>query len=135
METNIQKKPVWLKIIRWTARIIAMPFAIIFFILFTTTDMNPLLINQHDYFIQILWILIPIGFLVGLWKDGLGGLISLVSTLTLIITFIMKEGHRNIFYYIYIILIILLFPSILYLIYWYFNKTIKAKAKANCNPD
>jgi len=131
METNIQKKPVWLRIIRWTARIIAVLFAIILFILFTTTDMNPLLRNQHDYFIQILWILIPIGFLIGLWKEGLGGLISFVSTLTLILTFIMKEGHRDISYYIYIILIILLFPSILYFIYWYFNKTIKAKANSN----
>ena len=128
MEAINQQKPVWVKIIRWTARTIAILFAIILFVLFTTTDMNPLLRNQHDYFIQILWILIPIGFLIGLWKEGLGGLISLVTTLTLIITFITKEGHRILFYYIYIILIILLIPSILYLIYWYLNKTIKAKA-------
>jgi hypothetical protein len=132
MKTTIHLKPVWLKIIRWTARIIAVLYAIILFILFTTTDMNPLLRNQHDYFIQILWILVPIGFLIGLWKEGLGGLISFVSALTLIISFIMKEGHRNSFYF-YLILNIFLIPSILYLIYWYFNKTIKAKA--NSNPD
>jgi hypothetical protein len=101
METIIQKKPVWLKILRRTARIIAVLFAIILFVLCTTTDMNPLLRNQHDYFIQILWILIPIGFLIGLWKEGHGGLISLVSTLTLIITFITKEGHHNILLYVY----------------------------------
>jgi hypothetical protein len=133
METNIQKKPVWLKIIRWTARIIAVPFAIILFFLFTTTDMNPLLRNPQNFFIQSLWVLIPIGYLIGLRKEGLGGLITLVSALTLIIIFITKEGHRNLFYYMYLILSILLFPSILYLIYWYFNKTIKAKA--NSTPD
>jgi hypothetical protein len=130
METIIQKKPVWLKIIRRTARIIAVLFAIILFVLCTTTDMNPLLRNQHDHFIQILWILIPIGFLIGLWKEGHGGLISLVSILTLIITFITKEGHHNLFYYMYIVLSVLLIPSILYLIYWYFNKTIKANANS-----
>jgi hypothetical protein len=130
METIIQKKPVWLKIIRRTARIIAVLFAIILFVLCTTRDMNPLLRNPHDYFIQILWILIPIGFLIGLWKEGHGGLISLVSTLTLIITFITKEGHHNLFYYMYIVLSVLLIPSILYLIYWYFNKTIKANANS-----
>jgi hypothetical protein len=133
METNIQKKRVWLKIMQWTARIIAVLFAIILFFLFTTTDMNPLLRNPQNFFIQSLWVLIPIGYLIGLRKEGLGGLISLVSALTLLIIFISKEGYRNLFYYMYLILSILLFPSILYLIYWYFNKTIKAKA--NSTPD
>ena len=132
METTIQKRPVWLKIIRWTARIIAVLFAIILFFSFTVEDMNPLSINPQDYFFLSLWVLIPIGYLIGLWKEGLGGLISLVSILTLIIVFLTREGHHYSFYF-YLILIIFIIPSILYLIYWYFNKTIKAKANSTPN--
>jgi hypothetical protein len=87
MKTTNQKKPVWLKIIRWTARILAVLFAIILFFSFTTEDMNPISINPQNYFFLSMWVLIPIGYLIGLWKEGLGGLISLVSILTLIIIF------------------------------------------------
>ena len=128
----IQKKPVWLKIIRWTARIIAVLFAIILFFSFTIEDMNPLSINPQDYFFLSLWVLIPISYLIGLWKEGLGGLISLVSILTLIIILLTREGHYYSFYF-YLILSVFLIPSILYLTYWYFNKTIKTKA--NSTPD
>lgn len=132
METTIQKRPVWLKIIRWTARIIAVLFAIILFFSFTVEDMNPLSINPQDYFFLSLWVLIPIGYLIGLWKEGLGGLISVVSILTLIIILLTREGHYYSFYF-YLILSVFLIPSILYLTYWYFNKTIKTKA--NSTPD
>jgi hypothetical protein len=132
METIIQKRPVWLKIIRWTARIIAVLFAIILFFSFTVEDMNPLSINPQDYFFLSLWVLIPIGYLIGLWKEGLGGLISVVSILTLIIILLTREGHYYSFYF-YLTLSIFLIPSILYLIYWYFNKTIKAKANSTPN--
>ena len=132
METTIQKRPVWLKIIRWTARIIAVLFAIILFFSFTVEDMNPLSINPQDYFFLSLWVLIPIGYLIGLWKEGLGGLISVVSILTLIIILLTREGHYYSFYF-YLTLSIFLIPSILYLIYWYFNKTIRAKANSTPN--
>ena len=132
METTIQKRPVWLKIIRWTARIIAVLFAIILFFSFTVEDMNPLSINPQDYFFLSLWVLIPIGYLIGLWKEGLGGLISVVSILTLIKILLTREGHYYSFYF-YLTLSIFLIPSILYLIYWYFNKTIKAKANSTPN--
>ena len=132
METTIQKRPVWLKIIRWTARIIAVLFAIILFFSFTVEDMNPLSINPQDYFFLSLWVLIPISYLIGLWKEGLGGLISLVSILTLIIILLTREGHYYSFYF-YLILSVFLIPSILYLTYWYFNKTIKAKANSTPN--
>ena len=132
METIIQKRPVWLKIIRWSARIIALLFAIVLFFSFTVEDMNPLSINPQDYFFLSLWVLIPISYLIGLWEEGLGGLISLVSILTLIIIFLTREGHHYSFYF-YLILSIFLIPSILYLIYWYFNKTIRAKANSTPN--
>jgi hypothetical protein len=132
METINQKKPVWLRIIRWTARIIAVLFAIILFFSFTTEDMNPFSINPQNYFYLSMWVLIPIGYLIGLWKERLGGLISLVSSLTLILILSTREGHHYSFYF-YLILCIFLIPCILYLTYWYFNKTVKAKANPTPN--
>jgi hypothetical protein len=54
--------------------------------MFFREDMSPIIrlaqrVDKH-YFIMSLWILTPIGYLIGLWREGLGGLISLVSTLT-----------------------------------------------------
>ena len=132
METIIKKRPVWLKIIRWTARIISVLFTIILFLSFTSVDMNPFSINPQNYFFLSMWVLIPIGYLIGLWKEGLGGLISLFSILTLIIIFLTREGHYYSFYF-YLILCLFLLPCILYLIYWYLNKIIEAKA--NSTPD
>ena len=132
MGTAIQKKPIWLRIIRWIARIIAVFSAIILFISFTTKDMNPFSINPQNYLFLSLWILIPIGYLIGLWNEGVGGLISLVSILTLIIILLTREGHNYSFYF-YLILCIFLIPSILYLIYGYFNKNVRMKA--NSTPD
>lgn len=132
METIIQKNPFWLSIIRWSSKIIAVLFAIILFFWYTSEEMGPLSINPQYYFFQALWVLIPTGYLIGLWKEGLGGLISLVSILTLIILLLMREGHYYSFYF-YLILIIFTIPSILYLLYWYFSKIFKAKV--NSTPD
>jgi len=74
METTIQKKPVWLSIIRWSARIIALLFAIVLCIMFISEDMSPFYRNaalfEKHYFILSLWILTPIGYLIGQWREG-----------------------------------------------------------------
>jgi len=130
METAIQNKPVWLSIIRWSARIVALFFAITLFLMFFGEDMSPIirlasLFDKH-YFLMSLWILTPIGYLIGLWKEGLGGLISLVSTLTHIL-FLSREGFGDAIFIFYLFLSILLIPGILYLLYWYFNRKFMGK--------
>jgi hypothetical protein len=135
METTIQKKPIWLSIIRWSARIIALLFAIVLFIMFISEDMSPIIrlaqLPVKHYFILSLWILTPIGYLIALWREGLGGLISLISTLTHIV-FLSREGFGD-FIFFYLFLSILLIPSILYLLYWYFNKKVIAEANSAAN--
>jgi hypothetical protein len=135
METIIQKKPLWLSIIRWSGRIIALLFAIVLFIMFISEDMSPIIrlaqrFEKH-YFILSLWILTPIGYLIALWREGLGGLISLISTLTHIV-FLSREGFGD-FIFFYLFLSILLIPSILYLLYWYFNRKVIAEANSAPN--
>jgi hypothetical protein len=135
METITQKKPVWLKIIRWTARIIALLFAIVLFIMFISEDMSPIIrlaqLPVKHYFILSLWILTPIGYLIALWREGFGGLISLISTLTHIV-FLSREGFGD-FIFFYLFLSILLIPSILYLLYWYFNIKVIVEANSASN--
>jgi hypothetical protein len=136
MGTTNQMKPIWLGIIRWTARIIALLFAIVLFIMFISEDMSPIIrlaqrADKH-YFMMSLWIITPIGYLIGLWREGLGGLTSLISTLTHIV-FLPKEGFGNAIFIFYLLISALLIPSILYLLYWYFNRITMAKANSAAN--
>jgi hypothetical protein len=131
METIIQKKPVWLKIIRWTARILALLIIIIILLMLIGESIgsssHKINLSGRDFLLLSLWGITLIGLGIGFWREGLGGLISLVSTLSHIII-LSSEGVGNLkSFYVFLV------PSILYLMYWYFNKTIKAKA--NSTPD
>jgi hypothetical protein len=133
MEKIIKRNPIWLSIIRWSVRIIAVLFAIILFIMFFSEDMSPVirLAQQFDkhYLIMSLWILTPIGYLIGLWEEGLGGLISLVSNLTHILLLPNEEFGSAIIVF-FQLLSILFIPSILYLLYWYFNRKVIVEANS-----
>ena len=131
METIIEKKPVWLKIIRWTARILALLIIIIILVMLIGESIgsssHKINLSGRDFLLLSLWGITLIGLGIGFWREGLGGLISLVSTLSHIII-LSSEGAGNLkSFYVFLV------PSILYLMYWYFNKTIKAKA--NSTPD
>jgi hypothetical protein len=121
MKTTIHLKPVWLKIIRWTARIIALLVVAFFLMMFIGESMGnntPMPLTSRDYFILSLYGITMVGLVIGLWFEFLGGLISLISTLTHII-FLSREGHGGLF-----IFYLMLIPSIMYLLSWYFNKTV-----------
>ncbi len=128
MKTTTQKRLVWLNIIRWTARILAL--LIIIFILFMFigesigSSSRKVNLSARDFLLLSLFGITLIGLGIGFWREGLGGLISLVSTLSHII-FLSINGVGNLFYF-YVFLV----PSILYLMYWYFNKTIKARVNS-----
>ena len=128
---TIQKKPLWLSIIRWSARIIALLIIIIILLMLTGESIgsssHKINLSGRDFLLLSLWGITLIGLGIGFWREGLGGLISLVSTLThIIILFSEEVGNLKSFY-------VFLVPSILYLMYWYFNKTFKAKANSASN--
>lgn len=119
MVTIEQHKLVWPNILRWTARICAMIFVIFFLFMFIGESMGSSSHNTpfhwRDYFILSLWFLTVIGLIIGLWREGLGGLVSLVSTL-IHFTYLTFEGDKvPIFFFI-------LVPSVLYLISWYYHR-------------
>lgn len=121
METKNPHKPVWLSILRWTARILAMLFVIFLLSMFIGESIQSTSHNTHlhwrEYFFFGLMGITLIRFLIGLWREGLGGLISLVSTLIIFISLTLNGVNAS---FCFLILI----PSILYLLSWYFHKTI-----------
>jgi hypothetical protein len=68
----------------------------------------------RDYIILTLWALYIIGLIIGLWREGLGGLISCVFMVTQIVILQTGRGNSVIFY-------LLLLPGILYLISWFYH--------------
>jgi hypothetical protein len=132
MESTMNHKPVWLSILRWTARIIALIVVAFFLMIFIGESMgnnSHLPLTSRDYFIFSLFGITMVGLVTGLWFEFLGGLISLISTLTHII-FMSTEGHGGLFFF-YLMLI----PSIMYLLSWYFNKTkLLSKESSEAHP-
>ena len=121
MEENTEIKLLWLKILRLVARNIAIIFIIFILAMFIgeggvwkfSSASIPL--HTRDYIILSLWGLYVAGLLIGLWRERLGGLLSLVFMAINIIIFTI-EGDKNLtnFY-------VLLLPSILYILSWYFH--------------
>ena len=120
METTTRSKPVWLTILRWGARVIAIIFIAFFLIMFIGeggfwSQPKGLPLGTRDYALLSLWGLYFIGLIIGLWREGLGGLISLVFIL-LHIGFLQMEGTISSVFYM------MLLPGILYLLSWYFHR-------------
>jgi len=128
METTIQAKPGWLNTIRWSARILALAFIIFILFMFigesTRSSSHKISLSGRDYLLLSLFGITMIGLGIGFWREGLGGLLSLVSTLSHIII-LSSAGVGGLFYF-YVFLV----PSILYLMYWYLIKTLKVKANS-----
>jgi len=121
MESNARSKPLWLKILRWGARIIAIFF--IFFILGmfigeggVWSQSKGIPLGLRDYVLLSLFGLYLVGLMIGLWREGMGGLISLVF-LAIHIIILSSEGIKNLTYFY-----LMLLPSLLYILSWYFHR-------------
>lgn len=121
MVTIAQHKPVWLSILRWTARSCALLFVFFFLFMFIGESLGSSPNNGHlqwrDYFILSLWFLTLAGLLIGLWREVWGGLVSLTSTL-IQFAYLTFEGDRAPIFFI------ILVPSVLYLMSWYYHRQL-----------
>src|SRR5512146_2921029 len=113
METTTPKKPLWLKILRWTARIIAIIFIVFILVMFigeggTWSQPRSRPLDFRDYALLFVFGMYVVGLIIGLWKEGLGGIISFVFMAGLII-YMLSEGHNNLTYFY-----VMLLPSILF---------------------
>lgn len=90
------------------------------FILFMVPEFISILKKQDTFsefwtfIFYILAIIYGIGFLISFWKVGLGGLIQLITSMAIILFGLLDTKEFGVFF----LLIPLLFPAILFLIYW-----------------
>lgn len=122
METKNGNKKLWLLILRWSARIIAILIAIFFLLMYFGEGIqnhspNSQTLVARDYILLTLKALYIIGLIIGLWREGLGGLISLVFMTTQIIIHQTDGVGSAIFYY-------MLLPSILFILSLYFHRRL-----------
>ena len=117
-----------ISIIRWMARIIGtlmVAFTLIIFIGETLESYNKhdaAAFDTFDTLMIITFIFLGVGLaglILALWKEGLGGIVSLVS---LIIFIFLVDTNPKINVSVSIAVIILLIPSILYLCYWWLTR-------------
>jgi hypothetical protein len=121
--TNKPSENIPLKFLRWTARITAILIAAFCLLMFFGEGIqdhspNAIPLVTRDYIILSLWALFIIGLIIGLWWEGLGGLISLVFMVTHIVILQIEKGIPVIFYF-------LLVPGILYLLSWFYHRRLK----------
>ena len=115
-------------VLRWTARIYGT--LVVALLLYLTSieyieeldgGASPLaslftLINETLKYPHILlpWVIAGVGLILALWKEGLGGGISLISLIISLFTFgFLRQSNA------FIPISIVSIPSILYLIYWW----------------
>ncbi len=114
-----------ISIIRWTARIIGtlmVAFALFMFIGETLESYKKHGVAALDPFDTLMiitftfWGIGLAGLIVGLWKEGLGGIVSLIS---FIIFFFLVAINPKPDVHFMSALFIFLIPSVLYLCYWW----------------
>ena len=131
METKNGKKPLWLSLLRWTARVIAIIF--ILFILsmfigeggFWSHPKGALPLCTKDYVFLSLFGLYVVALAIGLWREGLGGILSLSLMIVFIIGQIIilwPEGIKRLIYFY-----LMLLPCILYFLSWFFHRRFARK--------
>jgi hypothetical protein len=123
MIANTKTRPIWLKILRWCARIIAILFVAFILMMFIGeggfwSQPKGLPLRMRDYVLLSLFGLYVAGLVIGLWREGLGGLISLAFIVTHIVI-LSAEGIKNLTYFY-----VMLLPGILYLLSWYFHRRL-----------
>lgn len=113
-----------MNIIRWTARIIGTVLVIACLIIFVAYVIDgaqksgPGLATFNIFLFTILGIGLA-SLILALWKEGLGGIISLMSFIAFNILAAVNpvEGSGYVF-----MLLIFLAPSILYILYWWLKR-------------
>ena len=135
METYTGTNPLWLKIIRWCARItgsLLVVFTVIFGIMnyidgLSRNNGSPLSsFNMIIILLFIVWGIALAGLVIALWKEGLGGCISLVCFVIMPVLNLFNPAspsRRS-----YMVFLIFIIPSLLYIYYWWLTKDISQKS-------
>ncbi len=122
MDTKTGSKKLWLAILRWAARVVALIFAIFIVAMFIGESAGgrqpgaPALVFR-DYFLLSCLALYVVGLLLGLKWELWGGLISVAFCLVQIIT--VKAGGATAGIYMTLMIV----PGLLFLLSWFLHRT------------
>lgn len=111
-------------IVRWTARIIGTLLVIFTLIigigesLESLNKSNPEF-NTFTIILFIVWGAGLAGLILALWKEGLGGIISLLCFIIFNVLAAINTTPGSSYTYV---LLLFMIPSMLYLVYWYLEK-------------
>jgi hypothetical protein len=118
MEKQRIKKPIWLYILRWTARIVVLLLFAFFFKEFLRTNLWERDLPQGMITfppVENFFFVYFIAFFIGFWREWLAGLICLLAFVIFIL----------LFPYIVLLpigIITLIIPGILYFLSWYYHR-------------
>ena len=127
------KNTVLMNIIRWSARIIGtlmVAFALLIGIgeILEGRSRPASEPNIYNIIIFVVWGSGLSGLLLALWKEGLGGMISLLCFIIFNILAAMNPTPGSGYGYI---LLLFMLPSILYLLYWWLKRKSSIKISEN----
>jgi hypothetical protein len=131
MQAKNGNKPLWLSILCWAARIVAILFIVFIPLLFIgeggiwkhSAGTRPSQVK--DYMLFLLVVLYLGSLIIGMWRNGLGGFLSLVFIIALM-AILALAGMKNLTYFY-----IMLLPSLLYIIPWCFHRRFERQKKTN----
>lgn len=122
-----------ISIIRWAARITG-TLMVIFVLIFAVGNFIEGLdkpkpdYNTYTIVIFIIWGTGLAGLILALWKEGLGGIISLLCFIVFNILTAVNTTPGSSYTYV---LLLFMIPSILYLVYWLLEKNSSRKILIN----
>ena len=116
-------------IIRWTARITGL-LMVIFTLLIGIGELlqGNSSLNTYTIIMFVVWGIGLAGLILAIWKEALGGIISLFSFIifNVLVAVNPTPGSRYIFG-----LLLFMIPSILYLVYWWLERDSSKKILDN----
>jgi hypothetical protein len=126
MEAKNGNKQLWLSILRWTARSVGtlLVLSSVFLagadIIEKHNKQAGFLSNPHTglMILTIVCFFVALaGLVIALWREGIGGLIAFIGMLGVVIVILNNPDFNA-----SLMLLIILIPSLLYLLYWWLAK-------------
>ncbi len=121
MKASVQKTPVGLNILRWSARILSLLLVGYFLLIFFNISVTPSIKFTNLGFLIIVFLIVLLtclaGMLIGFKWEAIGGGINLIAGIMLCVLVYYRWNWQTTYPYL-----IMTIPGILYLLSWYLHK-------------
>ncbi len=116
MSTSTPGSSTFQRVVRWTARITSVPVILIFLLMFLLDEGFPETVKPNEWIMLIFGpFTLIVGLILGWWKEGLGGVITLVGFLGAMVVGDFSASGAGYF-------LICAAPGFLFLLSWILSK-------------